>query len=118
MSPTESTRRVFLIGFMGAGKTSVGQALARRLGWTFVDLDELIEHRLRKSVAAIFAEDGEAAFRDMESAALRELLVPGISAHHESPAGKGLIVALGGGAFVQPGNREAIERAGATSILL
>jgi shikimate kinase len=104
---------VFLIGFMGAGKTSVGQVLARRLGWAFIDLDERIEHRQQKSVAAIFAEEGETAFRRAESAALQELLDRG------SPdCSKGLVVALGGGAFVQPANRSAIEKAGAVSVLL
>ena len=99
---------------MGAGKTSVGQALARRLGWVFKDLDDLIERRERKSVSAIFAEDGEEAFRRLESAALEELL----ASNGHDLSGKGLIVALGGGAFVQPANREAIEKAGALSILL
>lgn len=116
MSPTEPTRRVFLIGFMGAGKTSVGKALARRLGWAFVDLDERIEHREQKSVSAIFAEEGEGGFRRRESDALRELLEPGANAN--SKAGDGLIVALGGGAFVQPHNREAIRKSGAMSVLL
>jgi shikimate kinase len=113
MSPTEPTRRVCLIGFMGAGKTSVGKALARRLGWAFVDLDERIEHREQKSVARIFAENGEAAFRSLENAALRDLL----EAEHNNP-GAGSIIALGGGAFVQPDNRTAIEKAGAMSVLL
>jgi shikimate kinase len=117
MSPTEPTRRVFLIGFMGAGKTSVGQALARRLGWIFVDLDEEIERRQRKSVAAIFADDGEPAFRRLETAALRELLEPGTGSDH-GPGSDGLIIALGGGAFVQAENRIAIEQAGAMSVLL
>jgi shikimate kinase len=108
-----STRRVFLIGFMGAGKTTVGRTLAQRLGWTFQDLDEVIEHRRGLSVAGIFAEAGEAAFRQMESAALEDLL------NQEGDAARGnLIVALGGGAFVQPHNRAALERAGAITILL
>jgi shikimate kinase len=118
MSATESTRRVFLLGFMGAGKTSVGQALARRMGWTFVDLDELIERRQQKSVAAIFAEDGEAVFRRMERAALAELLEPETDSTGPGPSGGGLVAALGGGAFAQPANRNAIEYAGAMSILL
>jgi shikimate kinase len=101
---------VFLIGFMGAGKTTVGRALARRLGWTFRDLDEVIEHRQGKSVAAIFAGDGEAEFRRLERAVLEELL--------DENASGNLIVALGGGAFVQPHNRSALERAGAITVLL
>ncbi|HEX3093608.1 MAG TPA: shikimate kinase, partial [Candidatus Angelobacter sp.] len=61
---------VALIGFMGAGKTTVGRALAGRLGWKFLDLDDLIEQREQKTVAQIFASSGEAAFRGMEGVAL------------------------------------------------
>ncbi|HMF89249.1 MAG TPA: shikimate kinase [Candidatus Angelobacter sp.] len=106
------TRRVFLIGFMGAGKTSVGKVLAQRLGWTFQDLDDAIERRAGQSVAAIFASQGETGFRRIESAALRELLA------EKSGAGLGMIVALGGGAFVQPENRSALDHAGAVTVLL
>ena len=110
MTRVHSTRRVFLIGFMGAGKTSVGKALAARLGWKFCDLDRVIEQREGRSVAAIFAESGETVFRRAESEALKQVLA-------ENP-GDGLVVALGGGAFVQPENRAALERAGAFSVLL
>lgn len=105
------SRRVFLIGFMGAGKTSVGKALAARMGWEFCDLDRLIEQREGKKVAAIFAEHGEASFRHAESAALAELLQ---GAGEQSD----LVVALGGGAFAQPVNRERLQQAGAVTILL
>lgn len=117
MSPPEPTRRVCLIGFMGAGKTTVGKALAQRMGWAFVDLDDRIEEREHKSVARIFAEHGEPAFRRAESSALRELLETGNASQPRS-SGSGLVIALGGGAFVQPDNRTAIEKAGAISILL
>jgi shikimate kinase len=110
MAQADRTRRVFLIGFMGAGKTTVGRALARRLGWAFCDLDDVIEERERKAIAAIFAEQGEAAFRQAESAALEVLL-------QEREQGN-RIVALGGGAFVQPQNRTALEQAGAVTVLL
>jgi len=110
MTRVYSTRRVFLIGFMGAGKTSVGKALAARLRWKFCDLDREIEQREGRSVAAIFAESGEAGFRRAESEALKLVL-----AEH---VGEGLVVALGGGAFVQPENRAALERARAFSLLL
>lgn len=111
MARADSTRRVFLIGFMGAGKTTVGRALAQRLGWTFYDLDDVIEQREQRTIAAIFAEPGEAAFRRAESAALQALL-------EESGTQGNLIVALGGGAFAQPENRAALERAGAITVLL
>ena len=96
---------------MGAGKTSVGQELARRLGWRFHDLDAVIETRERSTVAAIFAASGEAGFRRAESAALLELLERDLA--HDNA-----IVALGGGTFAQPANREALRRHGAITVLL
>jgi|ERR1051326_6630328 shikimate kinase len=104
-------RRIVLIGFMGAGKTTVGRALARRLGWTFYDLDDVIEQRERRTIGEIFANSGETAFRQAESAALRQLL-------QESSGAGDLILALGGGAFVQGHNRALLEQAGAVTILL
>jgi shikimate kinase len=104
-------RCVVLIGFMGAGKTTVGHALARRLRWNFLDLDDVIERREHKSVAEIFASSGESAFRRMESAALTALL-------QDRQAGSDLILALGGGAFVQKQNRDALNSAGAITVLL
>jgi len=102
---------VVLIGFMGAGKTTVGRALGKRLGWKFLDLDDLVEQREQKTVAEIFASSGEAAFRAMESAALAAAL--------QVCAGAGdLVLALGGGAFVQKANRDALAKAGAITVLL
>jgi len=108
MARAESNRRVFLIGFMGAGKTTVGQALARNLGWSFCDLDRIIEKQEQKTVAEIFAERGEAGFRAAEHAALAELLQKDGT----------LVVALGGGTFAQPANREALMNANAVTVLL
>jgi shikimate kinase len=96
---------------MGAGKTTVGHALAKRLRWNFLDLDDVIEQRERKSVAEIFASSGEPAFRRAESAALAALL-------QDRQGGGDLILALGGGAFVQKQNREALISAGAITVLL
>jgi len=108
-TPPDATRRIFLIGFMGAGKTTVGKVLARRLGWTFEDLDEIIERDRGVSVASIFAEAGEAGFRRLEHAALKKLL---------DGKRQDLVVALGGGAFAQTENRRLLEQAGATTVLL
>jgi shikimate kinase len=85
--------RIALIGFMGAGKTTVGALLAARLGYTFIDTDAVVEQRAGAPVAVLFRERGEAAFREMEAAALAEL------------AGrKHLVIASGGGAPAQARN--------------
>ena len=65
--------RVFLMGFMGAGKTTLGKALAKDLGVSFIDLDQYIERRYMKSVSQIFATRGEQGFREIESRMLREV---------------------------------------------
>lgn len=80
--------RIVLTGFMGAGKSTVGVRLAARLGWTFLDSDQLIESRAGVPIAQIFSEQGEAAFRSLEAAAIRD-----------SMAADCLVVALGGGAI-------------------
>lgn len=111
MARAPSTRRVFLTGFMGAGKSSVGRALASRLGWRFCDLDQVIEAREGKTVAEIFREREEAGFRMAETQTLKELL--------QDPCRKtDLVIALGGGTFAQPQNRRALENAGAITVLL
>jgi shikimate kinase len=104
-------RAVVLIGFMGAGKSSVGRALSEQLGWAFEDLDERIERRERRKVAEIFRESGESVFRKAEHAALKELLA-------EVRNGREKIVALGGGAFVQERNARMLEAADAVTIFL
>ena len=111
MHSTNRTRSVFLVGFMGAGKTSVGLLLGQRLGWRFVDLDRQVEARVGKTVANIFRDMGEVAFRQMETEALQKLL-------HALKDGDPTVIALGGGAFVQPVNRELLESAGARVIYL
>lgn len=104
-------RCVVLIGFMGAGKTTVGRALARLLRCDFYDLDDVIEQREQKRVAEIFASSGEATFRQLESAALNGLL-------QEHASTSDLVIALGGGAFVQQQNRIGLDAAGAITVLL
>jgi shikimate kinase len=103
-------RAVFLVGFMGAGKTTVGRALSRRLALPFEDLDDRIQQREGKSIEQIFRESGEAEFRKAETAALRELL--------EEMGSSFRVVALGGGAFVQSGNAALLEDAEVHSVFL
>jgi shikimate kinase len=97
---------IILAGFMGTGKTVVGYALAKRLGWSFIDADALIETRARKPITRIFAEDGEAAFREIETEAARE--IAGLKRH---------VVATGGGMIVGEENRRILEGAGTTVLL-
>jgi len=110
MPPAGSRRAVFLVGFMGAGKTSVGRSLGRRLGWSFEDLDDRIQARAGRSIVEIFRDSGEREFRRLENAALRELL-------RELSSGP-RVVALGGGAFAQPENAALIESADVQVVFL
>jgi shikimate kinase len=102
---------VFLVGFMGAGKTSVGQALGQRLNWIFEDLDDRIERVQGRTVREIFRDSGEQAFRQAEHVVLQEML-------EELRAGAVKVIALGGGAFVQPGNADLLKRSGVTAVFL
>jgi len=110
MRRNDQPRVIFLVGFMGAGKTTVGQALGHRLGWLFEDLDDRIERLQQRSISQIFRDSGESEFRRAESAALRQLL----DNLDQSPR----IIALGGGAFVQPENAALLENAGVPVIFL
>ncbi|MGD0790177.1 MAG: shikimate kinase [Terriglobales bacterium] len=95
-------RAVFLVGFMASGKSSVGQELARRLDWDFVDLDARIESRERQTIPEIFRDRGEPGFRLAETSALRDLLTESLK--------RNCVVALGGGAFAQERNRELLRQ--------
>jgi shikimate kinase len=101
---------VVLVGFMGAGKSSVGAALSRHLGWPFEDLDERIQAREKRSIEQIFRQSGEAAFRQLEHAALRSLV--------DEVGTTAKVVALGGGAFAQAINADLLEGAGWLTIFL
>ena len=92
------TDKIYLVGFMAAGKSTVARALAARLRWRAEDVDELIEARERRPVADIFAKHGEPYFRSAEREILR-LLLP---LRH-------VVVATGGGTFMDPENRTAIN---------
>jgi shikimate kinase len=100
------TDKVYLVGFMGAGKTTVGRALARRLDWRFEDIDERIERAEGRDVAAIFRQSGEPYFRALERQALADLLPT-----------RGVVVATGGGTPVDPANRALMTRDGAVAWL-
>ena len=93
---------IFLVGFMGAGKTSVGHALAKTLGWRFVDLDERITVRAGRSVAEIFEQAGESEFRRMEHDELRRL-----RGEFDS---ENTVASLGGGAWTQAANVALLKR--------
>ena len=95
------TDTLFLVGFMGAGKTTVARALGRRLGWRVEDIDELIEGRERCSVAEVFATRGEPYFRAAEREVLRRL----IPLRHA-------VVATGGGTYADADNRSLINAHG------
>ena len=95
------TGNVYLAGFMGTGKSSVGKRLARRLGRPFVDADAAIERRARLPVHAIFARRGERAFRALEARVVSNLA-----------ARRGIVAALGGGALLTSANRRALEKSG------
>ena len=101
------TPGLYLVGFMCSGKTTVGQALANQLGWCFVDVDSEIEQDQGKRIRDIFVEQGEARFRDLEAATLRQHVI-------KVESGRPCVFALGGGTFVQPRNWELIENNGVT----
>jgi shikimate kinase len=97
---TKSTL-IYLTGFMGSGKSTIGPILANTLGYEFADVDRVIEQRTGKSVREIFAEDGEKVFRELERQALEELS----SLEHQ-------IVSLGGGSITDARNFELVKRSG------
>ena len=94
-------RPIILIGLPGAGKSTVGARVASELGGTFVDVDAFIEEKTGRTVRAIFREDGEGAFRDLERKAVAEAL--------ESGSTRPAVVAPGGGWAAQPGVLEAVD---------
>jgi shikimate kinase len=101
------TPGIFLVGFMGSGKSTIGRALAEELGWGFADLDEDIEKREGMSINQIFDDRGEAEFRRAETAALRERV-------RAVECGRPWVIALGGGAFLSQENFEMVSNNGVT----
>ena len=101
--PTTRPENIVLIGFMGCGKSTVARELHHRLGYPLIDMDQIIEQRTGKSITAIFAEDGEPAFRDMETALLKEL---------NDPAAPRRIISTGGGIVIRAENRTLLKNLG------
>ena len=98
---------VCLTGFMGSGKSTIGRLLAAQLAWHFADLDEEIEKSCGLSVSQIFAQKGEAAFREIEHECLERVL--GVASTRSAR----LVLALGGGTFTQPRNAALLRESGA-----
>lgn len=98
--------RIFLIGYMGAGKTTLGKAVARRMNLSFIDLDWYIEERFRKTVGELFRERGESGFRELE----RKML-------HEVADFEDVIISTGGGTPCFFDNMEFMNRQGSTVFL-
>jgi shikimate kinase len=99
-------RRIVLTGFMGSGKSTVGPLLARRLGWSFLDVDEVIEAEAGVTIAEFFVRHGEAAFREREQATIVRLV-----------ATDALVLALGGGAIEHPATRSLLVTAPGTLLV-
>lgn len=97
-TPSPPISGIILTGFMGAGKTTAGALLAERLRWRFVDSDHVIEARAGRTIAEIFASDGEPAFRAMEADIIRELT-----------SAQNIVIALGGGAVERATTREHLR---------
>jgi shikimate kinase len=99
-------RRIILTGFMGSGKTTVGPLVANRLGWRFIDVDDVIEAEAGCTIAELFTCEGEPAFRDREHATIQKLA-----------SGDSLVLALGGGAFERAETRALLLSAPGTRLI-
>jgi shikimate kinase len=96
-----STNNIFLIGLMGAGKSTVGKVLAKKLGRRFLDADHVIEDRCGVKIPVIFEMEGEEGFRKREAQAIRDIT-----------SEQDIILATGGGAVLLPENRDALKNRG------
>jgi len=96
--PSRQYRNIALVGFMGVGKSTVGQVLASLLGFEFIDTDRVIETRTGRRIADIFAEEGESAFRALEARMVAEL-----------ETRSGLVISTGGGLIVNPENLASLR---------
>jgi shikimate kinase len=105
-SNSAAPRRIVLTGFMGSGKTTLGPLIAARLGWSFIDADDVIEAEAGVTIAELFARHGEAAFRERERATIARLA-----------AGDSLVLALGGGAIEHQATRDLLLTAPETLLI-
>jgi shikimate kinase len=103
---TVTPRRIILTGFMGSGKTTVGPLVAARLGWRFIDVDDIIEAEAGAKISELFARHGESAFRDREHSTIARLAV-----------GDALVLALGGGAIERSETRDLLLNAPGTLLV-
>jgi shikimate kinase len=104
MNQSEVTpKNIVLIGFMGSGKSTVGRELHQRLGYPLADMDQLIEQTMGKRITEIFREEGESAFRDLETLQLQEIARRTGTRH---------IVSTGGGIVIRPENRAILRNLG------
>jgi shikimate kinase len=109
VASTSKPSLIALTGFMGSGKSSVGQALALLLGWSFIDLDCEIERVQGRKIREIFAGEGEAKFRKIEAACLRTVL---------ASAPRPMVLATGGGTYVQAENADLLRAEAAVVVFL
>ena len=105
MDKSRTGRPIYLIGFMGCGKSTVSRALAARLGWERLEMDDILSERAGKPITKIFEEDGEEAFRRMESDLLRET------------GGRAVVVSCGGGVVLRPENVRTMRANGSVVLL-
>ena len=96
-------QNIVLIGFMGSGKSTIGRDLAQTLSYAQIDTDTLLEQRAGKSIPQIFADDGESAFRDLESGVLQSIADEQLQGH---------IISTGGGIITRPDNRTLLRKLG------
>lgn len=101
---------ISLVGFMGAGKTTVGRSLAGKLGWEFVDLDDLVQARDGRTIPEIFQKSGEAVFRSLERQILQEFA--------SSSRLHATVLSLGGGAFIDNTNQDLLRENGIPAVFL
>jgi shikimate kinase len=105
-TPFASPRRIVLTGFMGSGKSTAGPMIAARLGWRFIDVDDVIEAEVATTITEFFSREGEAAFRERERETIARLA-----------SADGLVLALGGGAIEHPATRALLLESAGTLLV-